>query len=688
MTNEPDFLLSNVEPLSNANDFLNNSCILSASLNDLSTLDSPVRNNASPRQSLGEPETLSDIDKFFDLRIKYHNNPLVCFLNINSIRNKIIDLRIVMERCLPDLLVVIETKLNETFKTETLLVNGYKKPIRRDRTEHGGGIMLYVRKGIVSKRVPVFETPAIELLCSELTVSKRLWIVFSFYRPPDSNLAAFFKALSTSLNSALDRYENVIIMGDINIDTQEPQQPGYNDLMSFCDVFGLSNLVSSKTCFTKRRQSSIDIILTNRPTFFQATSVFETGLSDCHCLVATTLKAHVPRLKPKQIKYRSYKNFQADAFLNDVRDLDIQPHENDPDHFYCSLTSRFRALVDKHAPLKTKILRGNTAPFMNKDLQKAIYIRSNLKKKFNTLGTRESELKYKKQRNKCVSLRKKAIKAHFKKATEKGVVSNRDFWNLVKPFLSNKGGLSGNDITLVKEGKVITDDYALTEIFNDHYVNIVEKTSGKKPRNLAEMVDCEGDGDIVRLINDKYKDHPSVVAINQDRGEAFEMFSFQEVDSQEVRSLLDTIDGKKSTGEDQIPAKLVSLAAAELEIPLTNAINMSIRSCKFPDDAKRAAVCPLDKGESDPTVERNFRPVSVLNAFSKIFEKVMKKQLKSHLDKSLSIFIAAYRELYSTQHVLIRLIENWRSNLDNDYIVGAVFSGVVSHFLLGSPDPF
>ena len=66
----------------------------------------------------------------------------------------------------------------------------------------------------------------------------------------------------------------------------------------------------------------------------------------------------------------------------------------------------------------------------------------------------------------------------------------------------------------------------------------------------------------------------------------------------------------------------------------------------------------------------------------------MKEQLKSHLDKSLSIFIAAYRELYSTQHVLIRLIENWRSKLDNDYIVGAVFSGVVSHFLLGSPDPF
>ena len=64
--------------------------------------------------------------------------------------------------------------------------------------------------------------------------------------------------------------------------------------------------------------------------------------------------------------------------------------------------------------------------------------------------------------------------------------------------------------------------------------------------------------------------------------------------------------------------------------------------------------------------------MSVLNAFSKIFEKVIKNQLIPHLDKSLSIFIAAYRERYSTQHVLIRIIEEWRLRLDNDYVVGAI----------------
>ena len=110
------------------------------------------------------------------------------------------------------------------------------------------------------------------------------------------------------------------------------------------------------------------------------------------------------------------------------------------------------------------------------------------------------------------------------------------------------------------------------------------------------------------------------------------------------------------------------------------AINCSIRNSRFPDDAKKAAVCPLDKEEQIRTVERNFRPVSVLNTFSKVYEKVLKQQLTQHLDDTLSVLIAAYRRAHGTHHVLIRMIEDWRSNLDNDYLVGAVLMDLSKAF--------
>ena len=205
------------------------------------------------------------------------------------------------------------------------------------------------------------------------------------------------------------------------------------------------------------------------PSFSQSGNIFqrtETGLSDFHGLVVTLMRTHIPRLRHKLIKYRSYKKFEPEKFLQDVNDFITDV--NDADLSYRNLSSVLRTLVDKHAPLKTKVQRGNTAPFMNQQLQKAIYARSRLKRRFNRNPTAENRTKLKKQRNKCVSIRKKAMKNHFKEATKNGTMSNKEFWDLVKPFLSNKGGLTSSNISLVKNDTVIIDDQELTGIFNDH----------------------------------------------------------------------------------------------------------------------------------------------------------------------------------------------------------------------------
>ena len=98
----------------------------------------------------------TDIGEIFKLGTKNQSNPLIGFLNINSLRNKITDLKLVMERCLPDILVIEETKLNSDFKTEIFLVNNCQKPIRRDRNDFSGGLMQFVRKGFVRNGVSTF----------------------------------------------------------------------------------------------------------------------------------------------------------------------------------------------------------------------------------------------------------------------------------------------------------------------------------------------------------------------------------------------------------------------------------------------------------------------------------------------------------------------------------------------------
>ena len=81
----------------------------------------------------------------------------------------------------------------------------------------------------------------------------------------------------------------------------------------------------------------------------------------------------------------------------------------------------------------------------------------------------------------CLSLKRKSITQHFSKITSKGITTNRQLWKTMKPFLTNKECLENNDIILRDGEEMITNDRILAKRFNEHYINIVKRSSGFKP---------------------------------------------------------------------------------------------------------------------------------------------------------------------------------------------------------------
>ena len=79
-------------------------------------------------------------------------------------------------------------------------------------------------------------------------------------------------------------------------------------------MLNLTNLAGTEACVTNSHKSTIDLILTNKPSSFQKTMATETGLSDFHKLVSTFFKSHYSRLKPKTVYYRNYKNLTILTF--------------------------------------------------------------------------------------------------------------------------------------------------------------------------------------------------------------------------------------------------------------------------------------------------------------------------------------------------------------------------------------
>ena len=201
-------------------------------------------------------------------RLKFNKNPLVGYLNINSLRNKIIDLTGIIQYLNLDYFVLSETKIDSSFPSSQFAIDNYEMKTRRDRNCNGGGIIEYVRKCIINRRLKEYETLHRETTCSEITISKKKWLSISMYRPPEaSNLDFFFEELNTSLSEVCCKYENFVIMGDFNIDVKL-EGNGYQKLEEFCDMFNLANLVDTETCVTDSHKSTIDLILTNKSSFF------------------------------------------------------------------------------------------------------------------------------------------------------------------------------------------------------------------------------------------------------------------------------------------------------------------------------------------------------------------------------------------------------------------------------------
>ena len=105
--------------------------------------------------------------------------------------------------------------------------------------------------------------------------------------------------------------------------------------------------------------------------------------------------------------------------------------------------------------------------------------KSKVKNSYVKWPSRENFAAYKKGKNKCNSLTRKAKRKFFKEAT-KSRMSNRTFWKTVKPFLTNKGCMTNDWVSIEKDGDIIRDEKLLVELFNENFINIVEISSGNK----------------------------------------------------------------------------------------------------------------------------------------------------------------------------------------------------------------
>ena len=173
-------------------------------------------------------------------------------------------------------------------------------------------------------------------------------------------------------------------------------------------------------------------------------------------------------------------------------------------------------------------------------------------------------------------------------------------------------------------------------------------------------------------------DHPSLIEIKK-QNDCTNKFDFEKVTTNKVEKIINNINIKKATGADGIPAKIIICSKSIIAPQITSILNMSIDQNVFPDKLKKAQVTPLYK-KNDPLLKTNYRPVSVLCIFSKIFEKILEQQLSDFFENIFNPYLCAFRRGHGCQTTLLRLLEDWRNALEKNQYVAAVLMDLSKAF--------
>ena len=133
------------------------------------------------------------------------------------------------------------------------------------------------------------------------------------------------------------------------------------------------------------------------------------------------------------------------------------------------------------------------------------------------------------------------------------------------------------------------------------------------------------------------------------------------------------------TKNGDIPAKILKKSVNIYIKEITFIINDCLEKGIFPDDLKLADVSPIFKKE-DSFKKENYRPVSILPHMSKVFERILYKQIDTFMTTKFSPYLCGFRKNHNAQYSLLKMIETWKKHLDKGEKIGVILMDLSKAF--------
>ena len=597
--------------------------------------------NFSEENFLDENTQVPNLDHMYQTPIQeinynlkdYKNILNVTHINAVSIPKHRVEIHRILNETKMDIMGVSETNIKQNTPSDVYAIDNYNFYQKTRDHKDRGGVGIYVRDCYKVKPIPIqcdFLNP--EIMFIEIMVNNIKIAVGVVYKPPSISYGVFAE-IQEILAFITTNYSHVIILGDFNVDQLLPETDKYKYLLNnIINPFELTQIIQSPTRITTKTSTLIDLILVNNAGNVKFSGVVDIpGISD-HCLVYMAYALKKPKQEARMITRRDFRKFCEVDFK---RDMEFAPWgniysvaEDDIDNQVTILENIFTDIIDKNAPFRTFRVTKPPAPWLTEEIKSLMDLRDRYKNKYNKDKKETTHNTYKELRNQVThTIRKVKIKTFNEMINSKSSNSKEFHKELKRHNVVN----SKQD----KNMKCSWDPNTLNKTFVKNNNEAVDETALYQVIEEITNTNC------------------------------FPKFEFKEVSEEEVKKAVKAIK-TNACGVDNISAYFIKLSIEYSVHAITEIINASFKHNYFPERWKKARIKPIPKTTS-PASPTDYRPISLLLAFSKIMEKLVVQQMTKYMkiENKLDEYQSAYKTYHSTTTALLDITDNIYKGMDN-----------------------
>ena len=601
----------------------------------------------------GNDSTIKTNTKTKNITTKILSNFRIIEANVNSLKGKKEELKVMLERDKPDCVVLVETKLDESFSnSEFFDLDKWNIVIREDRNIYGGGLIIAVLRKYVASPVKIEydnpdEHPELYWIKLHSFNNRKPVYICGFYRSQrDARSKNTINCLKESLQKLPGKkgQQHVVITGDANLhidwEVNQPQTNSFTkildeQMLNICDQFNLTQEVN----FPTRLKNTLDLLLSSDPS--KVTKV-QPGppFADHDCVIADFDLCLKKKPKSQHMIYK-WNKADSDGLCNYVTEH-LSKHSFTNDDNIDKNWNIFKDILiearDKFVPHRLSTTRHNL-PWYTQNLRR---IGNKKQRLFNK--ARKSNLK---EDIKAFKLYRSEYKRILKNA-------QRDYYlDFLEPKLDQNGKFLFNYIKKMKK------DSTGIEALN--FNNKITTNTDDKVEALAQQYESV-------FVKENLENIPAILPSPYPDMEDFE------ITENGVLTQLEGLNIHKSTGPDGLSPQLLKMLAPVISPTLTKIYKQSLSTAKSPLDWKIQFISPILKPGKNKVEPSSYRPVSLTSICSKILEHIMYSQTMKHLEKYkiLSNLQHGYRNGCSTETQLLKVIDLFAKGLENNKQTDAI----------------